>query len=121
MTSEELRAAALAASAKRGKGVAQRRLASRWLGWVLWRVLLPVIGLLTVTAALVGMAFWQYKGHDAAYVDAQTWVQQTFGRFKTEGKTAQPTRTDNDSLIPLTSEATPDLQIDRELTLKPQP
>lgn len=118
MTSEELRAAALAASAKRGKGVAQRRLASRWVIWALWDILLPVIGLLTVTTALAGMAFWQYKGHDAAYVEAQTWVQQTFGRFKTEGKTAQATKADNDSLIPLTSEATPDLQIDRELTLK---
>jgi hypothetical protein len=86
-----------------------------------WRVLLPVIGLLTVTIALAGLAFWQYKGHDAAYGEAQTWVQQTFGQFKTEVKTAQPSRTDNDSLIPLTSEATPGLQIDRELTFKPQP
>ena len=121
MTSEELRAAALAASAKRGKGVAQRRLATRWLGWTLWRILLPVIGLLTLTVALAGMAYWQYKGHDAAYVEAQTWVQQAFGQFKAEGKTAQPARIDNDSLIPLTSEATPDLQIVRELTLISQP
>jgi hypothetical protein len=121
MTSEELRAAALAASAKRGKSVAQRRLATRWLAWTFWGVLLPVIGLLTVTTALAGMAYWQYKGHDAAYVEAQTWVQQMFGPFKSEGKTAQPNRRDNDSLIPLTSEATPDLQIDRELTIKPQP
>jgi cytoskeletal protein RodZ len=121
MTSEELRAAALAASAKRGKSVAQRRLASRWFAWTVWSVLLPVIGLLTVATALAGMAYWKYKGHDAAYVEAQTWVQQTFGRFKTEGKSAQPARTDNDSWIPLTSEATPDLQIDRELTFKPQP
>ena len=121
MTSEELRAAALAASGKRGKGVAQRRLATRWLGWTLWSILLPVIGLLTVVLVLAGMSYWQYKGHDAAYVEAQTWVQQTFGQFKAEGKTAQPARIDNDSLIPLTSEATPDLQIDRELTLISQP
>ncbi len=121
MTSEELRAAALAASAKRGKGVAQRRLASRWMVWTLWRIFLPVIGLLTVITALAGIAFWQYKGYDVAYTETQTWIQQTFGAIKTEGKTVQPTHTDNDSFMPLTIDSKLDLQIDRQLTIKSQP
>ncbi len=115
ITSEELRVAALAASAKRGKWVAKRRIFRRWLGWVIWRIVLPVIGLLTVLTALAALAFWQYKGPDAAYEEAQKWVQQEFGSFQTTTKT-EPT-----SMIPLTDEATPDLQIDRNLTIKTTP
>jgi hypothetical protein len=120
ITSEELRVAALDASAKRGKWVAKRRVFRRWLGWVIWRIVLPVLGLMTVTTALAGLAFWQYKGHDVAYLTAQKWVQQEFGSFQSN-KIQSPNRTDNTSMIPLTDEATPDLQLDRNLTIKQSP
>jgi hypothetical protein len=124
LTSEELRLAALSASAKRGKWVARRRVFRRWFTWLAWTYLLPVIGLAAVIFTLAGLLFWQYMGHDAAYVSAQTWVQQEFGKFqasnssKTNNNLA-PSRPANASMIPLTDEATPDLQIDRHLTLKP--
>ena len=90
-----------------------------------WTYLLPVIGLAAVMATLAGLAFWQYMGHDAAYAAAQKWVQQEFGNFqassgsKTNNNNPSPSIPANDSMIPLTDEATPDLQIDRNLTLKP--
>jgi hypothetical protein len=124
ITSEELRVAALAASAKRGKWVARRRIFRRWLGWVAWSIVLPVIGLLSLIAILAGLAFWQYMGHDAAYVAAQTWVQQEFGSFKASTSAVtkvENTRPENASMINLTDEATPDLQIDRNLTIKTTP
>lgn len=132
ITSEELRVAALAASAKRGKWVARRRIFNRWLGWVVWSIVLPVMGLLSLIAVLAGLAFWQYLGHDAAYAAAQTWVQQEFGSFKTtasgnniaktpHNNSPAPSRPENASMINLTDEATPDLQIDRNLTIKNSP
>jgi hypothetical protein len=137
-TSEELRVVAMNSSSRRGKSVARRRLILRWVSWALWSILLPVIGLLTVIAVLAGLAFWQYMGRDAAYVAAQKWVQQEFGKFQTSnnnifakangngngnGNNNHPStnRSDNASLIPLTYEATPDLQIDRNLTIKTKP
>jgi hypothetical protein len=62
LTSEELRVAALEASAKRSKTVARRRLIRRWFMWFSWRYVLPVIGLVTLVAAMVGFARWQYLG-----------------------------------------------------------
>lgn len=125
LTSEELRVAALSASAKRGKWVARRRVLRRWLVWITWTYVLPVIGLATVLSVLMGLVFWQYMGHDAAYVAAQKWVQQEFGSFQTsadnKNSNAKPSRPDNAPLIPLTDEATPDLQIDRQLTIKANP
>ncbi len=129
LTSEELRVAALSASAKRGKWVARRRVFRRWLVWITWTYVLPVIGLATVLSVLMGLVFWQYMGHDAAYVATQKWVQQEFGSFQTSAENknksknsnAQPSRLDNTSMIPLTDEATPDLQIDRHLTIKTNP
>jgi hypothetical protein len=123
LTSEELRVAALSASAKRGKWVARRRVCRRWLTWITWTYLLPVVGLAAVLMTLAGLAFWQYLGHDAAYVAAQKWVQQEFGNFQmgNSSKTynnLSPSRPANASMIPLTDEATPDLQIDRNLTIK---
>jgi hypothetical protein len=126
ITSEELRVGALAASAKRGKWVARRRIFRRWLGWVTWRYVLPVIGLLTVLTAFMGFAFWQFMGHDVAYAEAQKWVQKEFGSFQVnlpnnvDNKLA-PTKSANNSLIPLTGEAAPDLQIDRHLRTKTTP
>lgn len=130
ITSEELRAAALAASAKRGKWVARRRIFRRWLGWAVWRIVLPVIGSFAVIAALLGLVFCQYIGHDAAYVAAQKWVQQEFGSFQTTPPSTMshmtntnpaPSRPDNASMINLTDEATPDLYLDRNLTIKTTP
>jgi hypothetical protein len=117
LTSEELRVAALEASAKRGKWVARRRVFGRWLGWFAWSVVLPVIGLAVSIALLVGSAFWLYMGHDKAYLAAQKWVQHEFGSFQT----SSTSRDENASMIPLTNEATPDLQLDRNLTIKTLP
>jgi hypothetical protein len=120
LTSEELRLAALSASAKRGKWVARRRLFRRWLMWVTWTFVLPVIGLVAVIASLLGLAFWQYTGHDVAYAAAQKWVQQEFGSFQTNSNNnIPPVRPDNASMINLTVEATPDLLLDHHLTIKP--
>jgi cytoskeletal protein RodZ len=124
LTSEELRVAALEASAKRGKSVAQRRVARRWLQWFLWSVLLPVIGLAAVLTAVAGFAAYEYFGYEKSYSSAQTWVQEQFGPFKNVNNVqanSPQARTDNTSMIPLTDEATPDLQIDRNLTFKPTP
>jgi hypothetical protein len=81
LTTEELRVAALSASAKRGKWVARRRIFWRWSTWISWTYVLPSIGFIVVLASLMGFAFWQYMGHDAAYVAAQKWVQQELGSF----------------------------------------
>ena len=124
--------AALSASAKRGKWVARRRVFRRWLGWVTWSIVLPVIGSLSLIAVLAGLAFWQYLGHDAAYVAAQKWVQQEFGSFKVTASahnaaqtphdiSPAPSSPENARMINLTDEATPDLQIDRNLTMKSAP
>lgn len=143
-TSEELRVVAMNSSSRRGKSVARRRLVWRWITWFLWSIFLPVIGLAASIALLAGLAFWQYLGHDGAYVAAQKWVQQEFGKFQTSnsnikansnvngngfnngsshgnGNHPMPSRSDNTSMIPLTYEATPDLQIDRNLTIKTKP
>lgn len=100
--------------------MARRRVFRRWLGWIAWTIVLPVVGLAAIIAVLAGLVFWQYMGHDAAYVAAQTWVQQEFGSFESNKKPTAA-RTDTTSMIPLTDEATPDLQLDRNLTFKTNP
>lgn len=136
----------MSTSVRRGKSVARRRLFWRWIAWFLWRVLLPFIGLVTLMAALMGLAFWLYVGHATAYVQAQKWVQQEFGSFQTSApignmnntnntndtnntsnatQTANnnpvPSAAENTSMIKLTDEATPDLQLDHHLTVKTKP
>jgi hypothetical protein len=118
LTSEELRLAALSASAKRGKWVARRRVFRRWLAWVTWTFILPVIGLAAVVACLLGLAFWQYTGSDATYKAAQEWVQQEFGSFASGSIASAECPSEGKSLITLTHEATPMLQIDRNLDVK---
>ena len=118
LTSEELRLAALSASAKRGKWVASRRVFRRWLAWMSWTFVLPVIGLAAVVACLLGLAFWLYMGHDATYKAAQHWVQQQFGSFASSDSTSAQCLPEGASLITLTHEATPMLQIDRHLSVK---
>jgi hypothetical protein len=96
---------------------------------LIWTVVLPFIGLVTVVMTLVGLAFWQYMGHDAAYAATQKWVQQEFGSSKTslpadntlQASHAHGAASSKASMINLTDEATPELQIDRQLTIKKAP
>ena len=79
LTSEELRSKAIAISQQRGKSVAQRRIARRWVSWLLWSWVLPIIGLLTVLMAVTSMSLVYYFGPEAALETAQTWVSDQFG------------------------------------------
>lgn len=92
VTTEALRVAALAASTRRGLSVARRRIVMRWLGWLVWGWLLPIIGLTTLLAVLIAVASWQFVGDAVAYDAAQTWLEQQFGDVKTPQKTKQPSR-----------------------------
>jgi hypothetical protein len=74
--------------------------------------------LAAVVACLLGLAFWQYTGHAAAYTAAQQWVQQEFGSFAASDNTFAQCIPEGTSLITLTNEATPILQIDRTLSVK---
>ena len=119
MSSEELRAAALSASLRRGKPVARRRVAMRWLGWLLWGWLLPVIGLLTVCAVAVTLAAMQYFGQSVVLDTAQTWATEQLGYTKhnyPQKPTLEATPYDNN---PLPS-VIPQLQIDRNYSSREQ-
>jgi hypothetical protein len=123
-TSEELRVVAMNTSTRRGKSVARRRLIWRWFAWFMWCIFLPLAGLVTVFTGAAAFAAYAYLGHDVAYNSAQTWVQEHLGPFK-HATTIQistlPNRSDSTSMIPLTDEATPDLYLDRNLTIKAKP
>lgn len=95
MTTEALRVAALAASARRGLSVTRRRIVLRWLAWLVWAWLLPIIGLATLLAALIALTSWQFVGDAVAYDAAQTWLEQQFGAAKTPKKAKQPARSDS--------------------------
>lgn len=90
----------------------------------MWRIFLPLIGLAVLLMSTAAFAAYAFFGHDASYKSAQTWVQQQFGPFNhaiaTEFGTS-PSRYQNTSMIPLTDEATPDLHLDRNLTIKMKP
>ena len=128
-TSEELRVVAMNTSTRRGKSVARRRLMWRWFAWFMWRIFLPLTGLVTVLTGAMAFAAYTYFGHDVAYSSAQTWVQEQMGPFKMgpiDNATSvqlgtSPSQSDNAAMIPLTYEATPDLKLDRNLTTKPSP
>lgn len=83
VTTEALRAAALAASTRRGRVVSRRRIALRWLGWLMWRWVLPLMGLVTLLAALVALAATQLIGQAAVCDMTQTWLGPQFGDTKT--------------------------------------
>lgn len=110
LTSEELRIAALDASAKRSKTVARRRLIRRWLMWFSWRILFPVIGMVTLLAAVIGFASWQYFGRDAAYGASQSWFHEQFG-----GGNVSAVATRNSNQLPFDNspQPKPRLKIDR--------
>ncbi len=79
LTSEALRAAALAASARRGVSVARRRIVMRWSTWLLWGWLLPVIGAATVLATLLAFASIQFFGTAKVLDTSQTWLAEQLG------------------------------------------
>lgn len=79
LTSEALRAAALTASARRGALVARQRIVLRWSAWLLWRWLLPVIGLATVLAALLTLASITFWGSARVFDTSQTWLAAQMG------------------------------------------
>ena len=90
----------------------------------MWRIFLPLIGLAVFLMGTVAFVAYAYFGHDAAYNSAQTWVQEQFGPFKHVIATeisSSPGRYNSTSMIPLTNEATPDLYLDRNLTIKMKP
>ncbi len=79
MTSEELRMNAFSKSNLRGGKVAKRRIARRWVTWILWAWVLPIIGLLTVFIAAAGMTSVNYFGSEKAFNSTQTWLFDRFG------------------------------------------
>lgn len=102
VTTEALRVAALAASARRGLSVARRRIVMRWLGWLVWGWLLPIIGLATLLAVLIAVASWQFVGDAVAYDAAQTWLEQQFGHTKPPQTTKQQPRSGSSAPAPAT-------------------
>lgn len=127
-TSEELRVVAMNNSSLRGKSVARRRLIWRWITWFLWSIFLPFVGLLTVLVGISALLVITYYGQEKSYITAQNWVQQKMDPIKNVSTTDSSSlvnplsdRTSNSSMIPLTDEATPDLQLDRNLTIKTKP
>jgi type II secretory pathway component PulL len=105
VTSEELRIAALEASAKRGKTVAQRRIARRWLQWFSWSVVLPVIGLACVLFGLMGFVAYQYLGQDIAYKSAQTWIQTQFNTKESVDSSSQTIKVSTEQMTSITNAA----------------
>ncbi len=79
LTSEELRAKAVSLSHRRGKSVAQRRILWRWMIWVLWSWILPIIGLATVLTAVASMSLVYYLGPETAIHTTQSWLSERFG------------------------------------------
>lgn len=87
ITTEELRAAALKASNRRGRSIARRRTALRWLGWLTWDWILPIVGLATVLSILLMLAAWQFFGPSAVINTAHTWLDQQFGGYSNNSVT----------------------------------
>ena len=119
LTSEALRAAALAASARRGVPIARKRIVLRWTVWLLWRWLLPMIGLVTVLAALLAFASVMFWGPAKVLDTSQVWLAEQWGGSLSKAvaspfdyqldkpSTAFPTFHANDPSV------IPQLQIDR--------
>lgn len=112
LSSDALLASALAAATRRGAPVARRRVFLRWIGWLSWSFVLPIIGLATVLVALVTLASLQLFGQTVVFDTAQTWLTEQMGytRYPYSQKTAiESTPYDNSP----TSSVLPQLQIDR--------
>lgn len=126
LTSEALRAAALATSARRGVLVARRRIVLRWLAWLLWGWLLPVIGLTTVLAALLAFASITFWGPAKVLDTSQTWLSEQLGVPPSKAADRPfDDRLDKPSATPPTfnttmPSVTPQLQIDRHYSSREQ-
>ena len=79
LTSEELRTQAISKSQQRGKWVSRRRIARRWVLWLLWHWTLPVVGLVTVFMAVATLSLVYYHGPETAIDATQTWLSDQFG------------------------------------------
>lgn len=118
LTSEALRAAALAASARRGMPVARRRIVLRWSAWLLWRCLLPVIGLATVLAALLAFLSVEFFGPAKVFDTSQTWLAAQLGlpKAKVVSGLIDPSPDKHPATLPnfnVKPSDIPQLQIDR--------
>lgn len=119
VSTEELRAAAMASAYRRGKFVAARRVALRWSSWLIWQWLLPLIGLATVLAALVAVACVQIFGPSTVIDSTQTWLSEQWGMpklvqtYKKNDTSEALPRFDNGTMSGQTGG--PQLQIDRGL------
>lgn len=122
LTTEELRIAALDASNRRGWWVARRRIFMRWFGWIMWHIVLPGVGVLSLLAAFFVFASWHYLGANTALYTAQNWLQKLQSGYvqsdmfqKHQSDLVLPVQTD---LMPI---AEPHLQMDNNyLNLKPK-
>ncbi len=115
VSTAELRAAVLKASNRRGRSVSRRRTAFRWLGWLTWDWILPIVGLATVLSILLMLAAWQFFGPNAVINTAQTWLNQQFGGYSYYSVPA-PLPSFN-----VMTETVPQLQIDRNYSKQNAP
>lgn len=118
LTSDELIAAAMAASARRGVPVARRRIMLRWSAWLVWGCLLPVIGLATVLAVLLTFAYIEFFGTAKVFDAGQTWLAEQLGlpQNKASPSPFGYNLDSNSATLPnfnATPSVAPQLQIDR--------
>ena len=126
LSTEELRAAALAASNRRGKSVSWRRVLLRWSGWLVWRWLLPMIGLATVLVAIITVTCMQIFGANKVVNTTQDWMTEQWGIPKFVQNYKQSNTTDMLPRFDNGPTRGPQLQIDRgfsskDLGLSPSP
>ncbi len=124
LTSEELRSKAIAISQQRGKSVAQRRIARRWVSWLLWSWVLPIIGLLTVLMAVASASLVYYFGPSTAFDAVQTWVYYHFD-IETKTKSVAHQEMKQQDIMNISSTASDlnsstaiNLQIDRNIDIQ---
>lgn len=115
VSTEELRTAVLKASNRRGRSVSRRRIALRWLGWLTWGWILPIVGLATVLSILLVLAALQFFGPNAVINMAQTWLNQQFGSY---GYHSTPAPLPSFKVM---TETVPQLQIDRNYSKQDDP
>lgn len=125
LTSEALRAAALAASTRRGVFVSRKRIMLRWSTWLLWGWLLPLVGLATVLAALLAFASIAFFGTSKVFDTSQIWLAEQLGLPKTKMASSPfDSKADyNSSTLPdfnTTPYVVPQLQIERDYSREEQ-
>lgn len=124
MTSDELRSVALAASARRGKAVASRRIGLRWAVWLVWQWFLPMIGLLTILILLAGTAAVAHFGADKVLQTVQTWTGVQLGKTASVPGSSQDATVTNQATQSPSMVANPTVQepvsTGQDLTPKPE-